>query len=50
MSLFFGCRMATMQLYKDEIAMMKRAGVFSQVHIALSREFDKPKVINITES
>lgn len=44
MSLFFGCRLASMQLYKDEIAKMVNEGVFTQVYTALSREPGKPKV------
>lgn len=44
MSLFFGCRLPCMQLYKEEVEQMRAAGVFRDVHVALSRSRDHPKV------
>lgn len=44
MTLFFGCRLPCMQLYKDEVDQMKGAGVVRDVHIAFSRSPDHPKV------
>lgn len=44
MSLFFGCRLPSMQLYREEIEDMKRQGVLNEVFVAFSRCENLPKV------
>ena len=44
MTLFFGCRLPSMQLYREEIQRMKEEGVLRDVFIAFSRCPGKPKV------
>lgn len=44
MSLFFGCRLPCMQLYKEEVDQMREAGVVRDVHVAFSRSSDHQKV------
>lgn len=44
MSLFFGCRLPSMQLYREEVQDMKNEGVLRDVFIAFSRCPDRPKV------
>uniref|UniRef100_A0A2P2IBF2 Nitric oxide synthase n=3 Tax=Hirondellea gigas TaxID=1518452 RepID=A0A2P2IBF2_9CRUS len=43
MSLFFGCRTRTLDLYGQEKEQMRQAGVLTQIHLALSREQGVPK-------
>jgi nitric-oxide synthase len=44
MTLFCGCRLPCMQLYKDEVERMREAAVVRDVHVAFSRSPDHPKV------
>lgn len=45
--LFFGCRTADMDLYKEEKSQMLKCGVLDRVFLALSRDPHTPKVIFI---
>jgi len=47
MTLFFGCRLPSMQLYREEIERMREEGVLRDVFTAFSRRPDQPKVIPI---
>lgn len=45
MSLFFGCRNSTQDyIYKDEMEKAKGQGALTEIHLALSREPQQPKV------
>lgn len=44
MNLFFGCRLPSMQLYKEEVNQMKTEGVLNDIFVAFSRCPDLPKV------
>ncbi|XP_074603415.1 nitric oxide synthase isoform X1 [Brevipalpus obovatus] len=43
MSLFFGCRTPSMELYSDETHVMLKEGVLSSIQVALSRVNGQPK-------
>lgn len=43
MTLFFGCRTRALDLYTEEKDAMRRAGVLTHTHLALSRELKLPK-------
>lgn len=43
-TLFFGCRLRSMDLYREEKQKMLEEGVLDDVHLALSRESNVPKV------
>ena len=44
MSLFFGCRTPQVQLYRDEVELMKEKGVLTHLAVAYSRHPSQPKV------
>lgn len=45
MTMYFGCRTSSQDnIYGPELEEMKRAGVLTDYHVALSREPDTPKV------
>lgn len=44
MSLFFGCRTPQVQLYRDEVELMKENGVLTHLAVAYSRHPSQPKV------
>ncbi len=44
MTLFFGCRLKSLDLYREEKQKMLAENVLNEVHLALSRERDTPKV------
>lgn len=45
MTLYFGCRRSNLDyIYKDELMRAKVCGALTDVHVAFSREPDKPKV------
>ena len=48
MSLFFGCRLPIMQLYREEIEEMKKQGVLNEVFVAFSRCENLPKVTSLS--